>query len=254
MVLDKTMMGILTNESQVGFYDSSQKIIRLTLAIVTSLGTVMLPKITNLYSNGDNEKIKQYLMNSFRFMTLISLPLIFGLIGISDNFVPLFFGKEYMEVIPLMKLASLMILVIAWGNVFGTQYILALGKMKEYTTSVVVGAIINFIMNLILIPRLLSLGAVVATLCTEIIIAGIQFYYSKSIVKKEWFLCGWRYWISSFIMFGLVYLVGNLLGSTVAGILVQVMSGALAYVIILFILKDDFIGVFLNKIKAFVNK
>ncbi|ERK32242.1 flippase [Clostridium intestinale] len=249
MVLDKTMTGVLANETEVGFYDNSQKIIRLSLAIVTSLGMVMLPKIANLYSSGELNKMKEHLQKAFRFMTMISLPLIFGLIGISDNFVPWFFGKEFLKVINLMKLSSIMILVIAWGNVFGTQYILALGKMKEYTTSVVIGAIINFSLNLVLIPRLLSLGAVIATLCAEIIIAGIQLYYSKEIVTKEWFYCGWKYWISSVIMFLGVYFIGNLVNSNLVGTCIQIITGAVIYFVMLIIFKDKILIDLFHKVK-----
>ncbi|QLY79140.1 flippase [Clostridium intestinale] len=253
MVLDKTMIGVLTNESEVGFYDNSQKIIRLSLAIVTSLGTVMLPKIANLHSNGDTEKIEAYLKNAFRFMTLIAVPIVFGLIGISDNFVPWFFKEKFLKVIPLMKLSSMMVIIIAWGNVFGTQYILATGKMKEYTKSVIIGAVVNFTLNIILIPKLLSLGAVIATLCAETIITLIQLYYSKEIVKSSWFLCGWRYLVSSILMFIEVYFLGKVLTGEI-GTLIQITLGALTYFIILVIMKDELSGILLKKIRYFLKK
>lgn len=252
MVLDKTMTGILANESEVGFYDNSQKIMRLSLAIVTSLGMVMLPRIANLHSTGDIDKMKESLKKAFQFMTLAALPILFGLIGISDNFVPWFFGEEFISVALLMKISSVMVLVIAWGNVFGTQYLLALGKMRAYTTSVIVGAVVNFCLNLILIPRLYALGAVIATLLAETVIASIQLYSSREVVTKEWFLSGWRYWISAITMFWVVNAVGNMVSASMLGTLIQVLVGVIIYLIILILLKDELIYTVLKKIK--VNK
>ena len=73
--------------------------------------------------------------------------------GVSERFIPMFFGYEYLSVIPLLKISAVLIIVIGLGNVFGTQYMIAVGKNKEYTISVCAGAVVNFVLNLILIPK-----------------------------------------------------------------------------------------------------
>lgn len=63
-VLDRTMIGtIITDKSEVGFYDQSQKIIKVILAIITSLGTVMLPRVANTFASGDKKKVNEYMQN-----------------------------------------------------------------------------------------------------------------------------------------------------------------------------------------------
>lgn len=45
-VLDKTMIGVITqNAYENGYYEQALKIAKLVLTIVTSLGTVMIPRI-----------------------------------------------------------------------------------------------------------------------------------------------------------------------------------------------------------------
>ena len=85
-MLDTTMLGrIIADKSETGFYEQSQKIIRVLLTVVTSLGTVMVPRMANMFANGEKEKITQYMKKSFNFTYLLSFPIIFGLIAISKE-------------------------------------------------------------------------------------------------------------------------------------------------------------------------
>ena len=103
-LLDKTMIGtIIDGKSEVGFYDQAQKIIKLLLTIITSMGTVMMPRIAYTYSQGDKNKVDDYINNSFRLVFMLSLPMILGICLVSDVFVPLFFGDGY-EMVSLLML------------------------------------------------------------------------------------------------------------------------------------------------------
>lgn len=93
------------------------------------------------------------------------------------------------------------------------------------------------------------MGAVISTLCAETIIASIQLYGARKIVTKEWFLSGWKYWISSIIMFLGVYFIGNLVEVTLIGTSIQIIVGVIIYMAMLIFLKDDFINIFLIKLK-----
>lgn len=106
-ILDKTMLGnMLSDKSEVGYYEQSQKIVKLLLSIITSMGTVMTPRIANIYSNGKKEEMQYYLKQSFYFVFLLSIPIILGLISITDKFVPIFFGIGFEKTAILMKIIS----------------------------------------------------------------------------------------------------------------------------------------------------
>ena len=153
-LFDRTMIGaIILDKSEVGYYDQSQKIIKMLLTIITSLGTVMLPRISNSFANGEKERVSVYMRKSFRMVFLLSFPMIFGIIAVSNMFVPLFFGQGYDRVIILMNTITPIILLIGMSSAIGTQYLLPTKRQREFTISVVCGAIINFIMNISLIWR-----------------------------------------------------------------------------------------------------
>ena len=90
-ILDKAMIGtIISDKSEVGYYEQSQKIVKLLLTIITSIGTVMLPRIANIFAKGETDKINKYMNLSFRAVFFLAFPIIFGLIAVADAFVPIF--------------------------------------------------------------------------------------------------------------------------------------------------------------------
>lgn len=123
----------------------------MLLAVVTSLGTVMMPRISNSYANGEKESVAVYMRKSFRMVFLLSFPMIFGIIAVSNRFVPLFFGQGYDKVSILMNVISPIILIIGISNVTGTQFLLPTKRQREFSISVICGAVVNFILNMSLI-------------------------------------------------------------------------------------------------------
>ena len=250
-VLDKTMLGVFSSTVDVGYYDQSQRIVRILLTILTSLGTVMMPRIASLTSKNQHDLVKEALKKSFTMISFLSIPIAFGILGVSDNFIPMFFGEKYLEVIPLLKISSVLIIIIGLGNVFGTQYIIAVGKNKEYTISVCVGAAINFILNLILIPKYSALGAVIATLSAESTIALIQLLYSREILDISWIKETYKYWLSGIIMLIIVSLMGEGTQRNFIILARQIASGVVVYFGVLLIFRDKIIK---NAFKIIISK
>ena len=250
-VLDKTMLGMFSATVEVGYYDQSQKIVRILLTILTSLGMVMMPRIASLTSKNQHELVKESLKKSFTVITFLAVPIAFGIIGVSDRFIPMFLGYEYLEMIPLLKISSVLIIIIGLGNVFGTQYMIAVGKNKEYTISVCVGAVVNFILNLILIPKYSALGAVIATASAEGAIALIQLWYSREIVDIYWIKSTYKYWLSGAIMLIAVTIASTGVQRNVIILGRQIIIGVIIYFIMLIVLRDKTIKVFINTL---INK
>lgn len=252
-VLDKTMLGMFSTTVEVGYYDQSQKIVRLLLTILTSLGTVMMPRIASLTSKNQHDLVKESLRRSFTVISFLAIPIAFGIMGVSDRFIPMFFGYDYLEMTPLLKVSSILIIIIGLGNVFGTQYMIAVGKSKEYTVSVCIGAAINFVLNLILIPKYSALGAVLATMSAEVAIALIQMWYSRQIFDISWLKETYKYWVSGIIMFIIVTMVDEGSQRNIIILAEQIIVGVIVYFTILIILRDktikNFINTFINKIK-----
>ena len=249
-LLDKTMIGtIIADKTEVGYYDQSQKIIKVVLTIVTSLGTVMMPRIANTYAKGDKRKIQNYMFKSFNMVFILAFPLIFGIISISNVFVPLFFGDGYMPVANLMKIISPIILLIGLSNVTGTQFLLPTKRQKEFTISVVSGACVNFILNMILIQKYGALGASIGTVVAELTVTCVQAYYVKNDFSlKNLCKLASKYLVSGLIMFITCSFCGLLINNILISAIIQICVGVLSYLIVLLILRDKFLLEMINKV------
>lgn len=239
-VLDRTMLGILSDTSQVGLYDQSQKIVKLVLSLVTALGVVMLPRMSNTFANGDNKKMNEYLNNSLKGVSYVSLPMAFGLAATSNQFVPWFFGSGFEPVSYLIIILTPILFVIAMSNVLGTQYLLPSNRTSEFTISVTSGAIINVVLNFILIPYYKSLGACIATVIAELTVTLIQYMCLKDKIKgMSFFINLTKYIIASIIMFVLVRIIGNSMGARITTTIIQCICGIVVYPLVLLILREE---------------
>lgn len=248
-VLDKTMIGnIVLDKSEVGFYEQAQKVIKLLLSVTTSLGTVMVPRMANVFASGNIERLKQYLKKSFNFVFFIAFPIIIGIISIANKFVPVFYGNGYDKVISLIISISPIILFMGLNNVTGMQFLLPTKRQKEYTISVIIGAIVNFTINILLIPNYGGVGASIATVISEFIVLSIQLHYMKDFIKiKELLNIAKKYAGLSIIMGIASYIIGLFIHSNIISIGVQAFVGAGIYVIGLILLKDEFMEMILQK-------
>ena len=254
-LLDKTMIGtIIMDKAEVGYYDQGQKIIKVVLTVVTSLGTVMMPRIANTYAKGNKKKIQEYMSKSFNMVFFLAFPIIFGIIIISDIFVPIFFGDEYIPVINLMKVISPIILLIGLSNVTGTQFLLPTKRQKEFTLSVVFGACVNFVFNMFLIPRYGALGASVGTVLAELTVTCIQAYFVKDDFNiKNIIRLSWKYLFSSLIMFIICSIFDVFMYTNWISAIIQISTGGLTYITVLLILKDRFLMDIVNKLLVKFN-
>jgi len=261
-VLDKTMLGVLiTDKTEVGYYGQTDKIIRTVLSIITSLNIVMIPRMANKFANGEDKNIRKNILTSFKFTFFLAMPMMLGLIAIAKDFMPWFLGEGFENSIYITYAMSPIILVIGLGNLIGNQYLLPISKQRQYTIAIVIGAITNVILNFILIPKFAAIGAAIATVIAEAVVTGIQFYYIRKDydLKYVWNM-SIKYIISSIIMAICVIVANILLLSNVSvliRIIVDIIVGTTIYLLILVIMKDEFLKQILNKaykIKYICNK
>ena len=250
-VLDTTMIGLFTDGSyENGYYELCMRVIRIVLLTVTSLSSVMIPRIGYLFKKDDTEQISRYMYLSYRFVWFIGVPLCLGLIAVSNNFVFWFFGADSMRIAELLKISSFLIIVIGINNITGGQYLVPTGRQNQYTLTIIIGATVNLFMNIFLIRYFHAYGAVVASVVAEGVIALSQFY----IIRKELsFLRALsyarNYVIAGVCMLGILIAVGKNWQSNPVNTLTLIFMGAVIYFTVLLILRDEF---FINNAKKMV--
>ena len=240
-VLDKTMIGTITgSETQNGYYEQSGKIIKMSEKMLFSLNTVMSARMSYLFASQKTEEIKEKIDKSFNFLFAIAIPLALGLIGISGNFVPWFFGKGYDPVIGYMRLMAPLPVIICVSNILGSQYLTPSGQRVRSSKGIITGAVVNFIFNAILIPMYGAKGAIVGSIVAECTISSIYVYMSKGFISlRQIWNKTWKRLIAGSAMLLAVLFIGRGKTGSVIITVLQITIGILIYSVMLLILQDS---------------
>lgn len=238
LVLNKTMLGVLSGVRAAGFYDSSDKIVKLLLVLVTSTAVVFLPHIANSFSRNKNQEIIDNISLSLNFNLFLAFPMVAGILVFSPWITNILFGPEFSEVSNLMAVESFVIIPVSIGTVLGMQYLVPTNNLRPYTNAVVLGALANIILNVPLIIFFSTLGAVVATVISETVVAIFE-------LKAVWHLLPvrsmfgecWKYLLASVTMFLLIKTLGHFLAEGPLQIIILVLLGFASYILVLLFLR-----------------
>ena len=178
--MDKIMLGILIGTSEVGIYESAEKFVNLPLSLITAVGTVMLPRISNLKEKVQDKEIKKYNYISMILIMFLGFGIVFGLAGISDRLIPWFYGIEFVRSTYVLLVLLPSVLFVSWANVVRTQCLLPNKRDKEYCISVILGAVVNFIVNILLIQKYGAIGAAIGTSIAELFVCLIQSFQTRN--------------------------------------------------------------------------
>ena len=253
--LNRTMLGVMVNETASGYYQYSDSLVKLILALVTATGTVMLPHVANAVSHGDMKKVNQMLYKSFDFVSAMAVPMMFGLAAISLTLAPKYYGPGYGPVGPAMMIESIVIIMIAWSNVLGVQYLLPIHHQKQFTISVTVGALINIVLNFPLIEIWGLDGAMWSTVLSESGVTLYQLIVIRGLLSyKELFKGTWKYLLSGLGMFLLVFWMNIHLKDSWLMMGLEVAVGVIIYTIMVIILRAPIVGQAKQLIKEKLGK
>lgn len=252
--MDKVMLGIMSTDAQVGFYESAERIISVPTALITSLGTIMLPRMTALVSDKKEESNKLLHM-SVLFAMLVSSAMCFGIMGVSREFVPLFYGDGYEICVTLYLILLPSCLFLAFANVVRTQYLLPHQMDKEYVVSAILGAITNLLVNAVLITRLGAVGVAVGTLVAEAVVC----LYQSAKVGGRISLTKYIYQSIPFVlsgagMFMILYFINIPNLSQAVVLLIKILCGVVVYFVLLLLLSLIFRINYINIIRESIDK
>lgn len=200
--MDKIMLGNFSSMREVGVYENATKLNSVPLAFVVAFSTVMLPKMSNIVAQGDIKLVKEYIAKSTQGVMFFSCAAAFGLAAIAQDFAPLFFGEEFEKTGSLIVYLTPTIIIIAWANIIRTQYLIPYMKDKVYIYSIITGAALNIIFNIIAIPRFGAAGAALGTVIAELSVASYQIWAVRNELDIVPYMKGSLiYIISGFLMY-----------------------------------------------------
>lgn len=173
--LDNVMLGFMATDIDVGYYNAAVKIKTILVSIVTSLGTVLLPRASYYVENGMVKEFKRITSKALSFVFLVATPMMVYFIFFAKEGIYFLSGSAYGGSIVPMRIIMPTLLFVGITNILGIQILVPLGKEKIVLYSEITGAIVDVILNAILIPRFTSAGAAIGTLAAEFAVLIVQY-------------------------------------------------------------------------------
>ena len=240
--LDKIMLEwYMTGTAENGYYEQARKITTLIVALIISLNSVMMSRVSSLYAKDRKEDIIRYYAQTFNIILLLVFPICVGLLLVSDNFVVWFFGADFEKVAVLLKYCSLLIAFMCVGNFVGVQFLGPTGRQNKMTMAYIVAAVSNVALNALLIPQFNSVGAIIASVIAEFISCVMQVWLLiRSSYRFNMFKSVWIYALGSGTMAVAILVIHWL--HPMAGIVSTVADiglGAATYIAVLYALQEE---------------
>lgn len=238
--LDKVMLEWITKTTeQVSFYDQAEKIINIPLSLITVMSTVVMPRLANEYQNGDKAGIQALLLKAGRYALCMAMPMMLGLFCIARQFIPWYLGDEfYPTAIAMMILAPIVLLNTLTG-LSGKQYFTATDQTSVLLKAYIAAAVINIVINALLIPWFGYIGAAVATVVSGLVSTAIQYcYLTRQVdIAPFWRYLG-KYFLGAAIMAAVITAVSFKMTASPVTTVIQVILGIAVYFLYLAVTKD----------------
>ena len=184
VTLDRTMLGALASTRDVGIYDQALKLVNILLTLVTSLGSVMLPRVSSLLSEGNHKAVNKMHEMAFLIYNVVIFPIIAGMLIVNEDFVQFFLGQDFQDARYAIAIMIFRMFFIGWTNIMGIQMLIPHNQNKEFMISTTAPAIISVGLNLLFLPKLGYIGAAIVSVLTEALVWAIQLYFTRRYLKE----------------------------------------------------------------------
>ena len=252
--LNKTILGIIVGSTAAGFYQNSDNLIQMIISVVTATGTVVLPRAANEYARGNYDAIKHMLYKSFNFISFLAFPMAFGVAGIALKLSTFFYGSKFAPVGPVMIIESIVIILVAWSNAIGIQYLLPMKRTKDYTRSLVISAIFSMILSTPLIYFGRLHGSMIVTVLSEGIVTLYQLVIVHNEINlKKLFKDIPKFLLASLVMFVVVFSINKYWYFNLFSMITEVIIGIIIYMFVIMVLRPTILQeatVLVNLVKS----
>lgn len=247
--LDTTMLGFIAGDEQVGFYTAATRINKIVISVITAASAVLLPRLSYYISHHENEQFYNLSAKALNLIILLSLPCSVGLSLVARPVVLLLSGNSYEPAILVMQVMNPIIIAISLSGLIGIQIFMPLGKEKITLLSVILGAVINFTMNLFLIKKYGAFGAGVATICAETSVTIFQLFFARKYFNWKKII---PHILQCFLACGImalsIIIFEKIQMNMVLQLVFVVVLGAIVYGTMLVILHNEFVVSFIKGI------
>lgn len=235
-MMDRIMIGNMVGITEVGYYENAQSITLTAVTVLTAIGDVVMPRMTLLYDRRETKKAGELFYGVFHVVSFLAVGIMFGFIAVADDFIPWFYGEKFESCILLLQMIAPVVLFAGYSDLIRNVFLLPKYMDKEYVIALLSGAAVNFVINYVLIGRFGSAGAIVGTVCAEMLVMVVQLWFVKSDIKVTYFL---KQAVIYCLMGATILIPCSLTGlidiDPAAGILLDIIAGGGLYAAVVFI-------------------
>lgn len=248
--LDTVMLGFMASAKNVGYYSSAMKLTKMILGVVTSLGSVLLPRLSYYIANHKTEEFDNMLNKSFSIILLLCLPIVAALMLLSKEIIFVFAGSQYLPAANCIVITAPVILFIGLTNIFGIQILYPLGKDIKVVISVGIGALVSVTLNLLLIPIFAHIGAAIATFFAELVVLIVQLIMISKVYHITLPFSNIRKYLEATLALIILLVITKLGVSKLwLRLIIDVPAGVVLYFGLLLLMKESFVEEVITKLK-----
>ena len=255
--LDVVMLRFLQSNEAVGYYNAGIKVKTVLVTCVTSLGTVLLPRLSYYIETADKKAFQLMVGKAFRFVFVAASAVTVYFSIFARESILLLSGEAFLPAVGPMMILMPTVLLIGLSNVTGIQILTPNGREREVMYSIWGGAILDFVLNLIVIPKFSANGAALSTLLAEGMVLLLQCWFLRDVLWSyiRQVQC-WKIVIALAVASVMTIPVKIWIDS---GVFVTLLVSAIVffggYAVVLLLLKEPFVSEILNSgIHAIVRK
>jgi len=259
--LDVVMLGFMQSDTDVGYYNAAVRIKDILVSIVTSLGAVLLPRLVYFLEQGKTEEFHRVSRKAIHFVAVVATPMMLYFMLFAREGIYFLSGEAYAGSILPMQIIMPVLLFIGMSNILGIQILVPMGKEKIVLYSVISGAVVDLVVNMILIPHLGASGAAIGTLIAEFVVWMYQLANLKDLVldaykKISYGKIGFALLVATLLSIWMknLVIVDSVVWNCFFILLFSAVSFFLVYFVLLYLLKEKFIRDIVNDILAKVRK
>ncbi|WP_428331697.1 flippase [Mucilaginibacter sp.] len=214
LLMDSVILGFLQSEKAVGIYATALRIVRLPLALIGAVNSVIIPRVARAYDQSNYQEINSYAQKSFGIICVLVFPIVVGIYISSPFLIHTFAGNKFNEsIIPLQILAPL-ILIIGFANIVCVQLLAPMEQEKALLKIYFASMIFSLVINIFMIKYYSYLGASIGMILTETFATVVAYFYLKKIIdivfdKRLLMLCSF----GSLIFFPIAFIVRSLISN-----------------------------------------
>lgn len=180
--VDTTMLGFIKGDEVVGYYSAATKLKQILVSVVTSLGGVLLPRLSYYHEKGRKEEFRQVVSKALNFIFVISLPMVVYFTLMAEESIVFLSGDGFLPAVLPMRFIMPTVFFIGLSNLMGIQVLVPTNREMLVVISTIAGAIVDILVNSVGIPMFGAAGAAFASSLAEFAVMMIQLCFLRELM------------------------------------------------------------------------